>query len=343
MKRTYGFGIVGTGAIAAKHALAIGELASGKLVAVCSSTAERANLAAEKFAVKAYSDLVEFLAHPELDIVCICTASGNHLEPALEAAKKGKHIIIEKPIEITLERADTIIQACENKDVKLGVIYQNRFNEGYEKLKKGIDDGLFGDILMANAYVNWFRSETYYSSSAWKGTLEGDGGGALINQGIHTIDLMIDAVGEVRSVFGKIKTSLHPIEAEDLVTAVVGFKNGALGNVTASTALYPGYPEKLEIYGSKGSVILEAGKITHWQIRGDKDKRKSQKNSNSGAADPMAIGHQQHLLQFEDFIQAIETNGKPLVDGPIARKSLELILAIYESSKQGVEVEVGVR
>lgn len=341
MKRTYGFGIVGTGAIAAKHAFAIGDLEGGKLVAVCSSTAERAGIAAEKFAVKAYSDLTEFLAHPELDIVCICTASGNHLEPALEAAKKGKHIIIEKPIEITLERADAIIEVCENQGVKLGVIYQNRFTEGYKKLKKTITDGLLGNILMANAYVNWFRTPEYYSSSAWKGTLEGDGGGALINQGIHTLDLLMDSVGDVESVFGKVKTSLHPIEGEDLVTAVVSFKNGALGNITASTALYPGYPEKLEIYGSKGSIILEGGKISQWNIQGETNDKKPDNKSNSGAADPMAIGHVQHRLQFEDFIHAIESKGKPLVDGPVARKSLELILAIYESSRRKESVELG--
>ena len=175
MRRTIGFGIIGTGAITAKHAAAIDELEGAELVALCSSSKERSEKAQEKYRVKAYADLTAFLLHPGMDVVCICTGSGSHLEPAIEAAKKGKHLFIEKPIEINLERADQIIKACREIGVKLGVVYQNRFSEDYIKLKQAVTDGKLGRLLMGNAHINWFREESYYSSSAWKGTLQGDG------------------------------------------------------------------------------------------------------------------------------------------------------------------------
>jgi predicted dehydrogenase len=200
-------------------------------------------------------------------------------------------------------------------------------------LKKWVKDGILGDLLMGNAYVNWFRSPAYYSDSPWKGTLSGDGGGAFINQGIHTIDLLLDIMGEVSSVYAQVKTALYPIEGEDIGAAVLNFKNGALGNISASTALYPGYPERLEIYGKKGSVILEAGKMTRQNIQGFEQFNPKKNSEGSGFSDPMAIGHQLHLEQFRDFLEAIKNDREPLVNGLEARKSLELILGIYESSK----------
>lgn len=341
MMRNLGFGIIGTGGIASKHAAAIRELAGAELVAVCSSSEERAANASESFKVRAYSEINTFLNHPELDIVCICTASGAHLEPALAAAKAGKHLLIEKPIEINLERTDQLIAACHTAGVKLGVIFQNRFNADYLQLKQAVVEGRFGRLLMGNAYVNWYREATYYSQSDWRGTLKGDGGGAFINQGIHTIDLLLDIMGEVLSVFGQVKTVLYPIEGEDLGAAILNFRSGALGNITAGTALYPGYPERLEIYGTLGSAVLEAGTIIQWNIKGEEslvlDLRKQKK---SGASDPLAIGHALHLAQFEDMIQAIQEEREPTVNGESARKSLALIQAIYESAKAGKMVGV---
>lgn len=328
-----GFGIIGTGAIAGKHAEAIKELENGELIAMCSSNPERARSAASKFRIKTYSDISDFLKHPGLDIVCVCTASGQHFEPTIQAAEAGKHVIVEKPIEINLDRADKMIQTCLENGVKLGVIFQNRFNEDYLLLKKWVKEGLLGDLLMGNAYINWFRSPTYYSDSPWKGTVSGDGGGAFINQGIHTIDLLLDIMGEVSSVFAQVKTALYPIEGEDIGAAVLNFRSGALGNITASTALYPGYPEKLEVYGKNGSVILEAGKITHQNILGFEYSGPKKNSEGSGFSDPMAIGHQLHLKQFRDFLEAVNNDREPLINGQEARKSLELILGIYTSSK----------
>jgi len=334
MRRKIGFGIIGTGAITAKHAAAIDELEGAELVALYSSSEERAGIAQEKYRVKAYADLTAFLLHPGMDVVCICTGSGSHLEPAIEAAKKGKHIFIEKPIEINLKRADQIIKACREIGVKLGVVYQNRFSEDYIKLKEAVTGGKLGKLLLGTAHINWFRDDTYYSSSAWKGTLKGDGGGAFINQGIHTIDLLMDIMGDAVSVFGQVKTLLHPIEGEDLGVAVVNFKNGALGNITAGTSLYPGYPERLEIYGSEGSAILSAGKIIHWSIKGEESTSVSERVKDKGTSDPMAIGHQLHLAQYRDFVEAIWEERDPAVSGEVARKSLELVRGIYESSER---------
>jgi UDP-N-acetyl-2-amino-2-deoxyglucuronate dehydrogenase len=332
MKKT-GFGIIGTGAIAAKQAEAIMELENAELLALCSSSPERARSAASKFQIKTYSSISEFLRHPGLEIVSICTASGDHCEPTLQAARAGKHVIVEKPIEINLEKADRMIRTCKENNVKLGVIFQNRFNKDFLLLKKWINEGYFGKLLMGNAYINWFRSASYYSESPWKGSLSGDGGGAFINQGIHTIDLLLDIMGDVSSVFAQVKTILYPIEGEDIGAALVNFKNGALGNITASTSLYPGYPERLEIYGTKGSVILVGGKISDAHFLETQDIESIITSNSSGFSDPMAIGHHLHLEQFRDFIEAVKNDREPLVNGQEARKSLALILGIYESSK----------
>jgi UDP-N-acetyl-2-amino-2-deoxyglucuronate dehydrogenase len=333
-------GIIGTGAIAGIHATAINAIKNAELVAVCSSTPDRAQAAEDKFGIKAYSDVQSFLAHPNLDVVCICTASGRHLEPALAAAKAGKDLIIEKPIEVTLARADQLIQVCQTQGVKLAVIFQNRFSPDYQKLKSAVDEGFFGKLLMGNAYVNWFRNEEYYSKSDWKGTIEVDGGGAFINQGIHTIDLLLDLMGEVSEVFAKVQTAFHQIEGEDLGAALVTFKNGAIGNITSSTALFPGLPERIELFGTKGSAILEGGKITHWEIKGQANQvEESHVLSASGAADPMAISSLLHQKQWEEFITSLEKGGDYQVNGPTSRKSLELIRGIYASSKSKTSVK----
>ena len=332
-------GIVGTGAITGKHADAIKEIENAELVALCSSSPERARVAQEKFGIDTYSDVSAFLTHPELDVVCICTASGHHMEAGLLAAKAGKHLLIEKPIEINLARADQLIEICEANNVKLGVIFQNRFSADYLKLKTAVQAGKFGKLLMGNAHVNWYRAPEYYNTSPWKGTLKGDGGGAFMNQGIHTFDLLLDIMGDVQSVYSKVKTALHAIEGEDLGAAIVTFENKALGNITASTALYPGLPERLEIFGKNGSAVLEAGKLIQWSIQGEESEPiVADAPTGSGAANPMAIGHALHSAQWKHFVNAILENEPVMVEGKIARKSVELIRAIYKSSELEKEV-----
>jgi UDP-N-acetyl-2-amino-2-deoxyglucuronate dehydrogenase len=330
-----GIGIIGTGAIAVKHAQAIESLVNAELLALYNPNPNSSAKAQEKFSVPVFSDLEEFLNIQGLQVVCICTPSGMHLEPAMAAIQAGKHVFVEKPLEVTLDRADQLIHAANEKRVQLGVVFQNRFSEDFQKLNKAISKREFGKLLMGNASVNWFRSAEYYSSSQWKGTLKGDGGGALINQAIHTLDLLLELMGEVDSVFGKVKTALYPIEGEDLGTALVNFKSGAIGTITAGTSLFPGYPEKLEIYGTEGSVILEAGKLVQWNVKGQESPlNEAESKQTSGSSDPNAIGFELHAAQWQDFLEAIESE-KPLeVDGPKAKKSLELIRGIYKSSKE---------
>ncbi|WP_209332768.1 Gfo/Idh/MocA family protein [Lunatimonas salinarum] len=333
-----GFGIIGTGAIAGMHAAAINACEDASLIAVCSSTPERAHQAAAKFGVPADYQIQEFLKRKDIDIVAICTHSGNHLEPAMAAAASGKHVLLEKPIEVSLDRADQLIAACEQAGVKLGVIFQNRLKPGYLKLKEAVREGRLGRLLMGTAAINWYRDPSYYSGSDWKGTLEGDGGAALINQGVHTIDLLLDVMGEAESVFGQVRTVVHAIEGEDLGAALVNFKSGALGTITGGTALYPGNPERLEIYGEKGNIILEAGKIVVWNVPGSDRGLPDSDVGGSGASDPMAIDFRLHQGQVEDMVHAVIDNREPMVTGRDARRSLELILGIYESSKSNLPV-----
>ena len=336
-----GIGIVGTGAIAVKHAQAIAELQGAKLLGLFNPNPKSAEAARTRFSEPVFSDMDEFLAIEGLDIVCICTPSGMHLEPGLAAIQAGKHLVVEKPIEINTARADEMIEAAEQKGVKLAVIFQNRFSPDYQKLKHAVDAGVFGRLLMGNAYVNWFRNDAYYSTSAWKGTLKADGGGALINQGIHTIDLLLDLMGEVKNVYGQVQTTLYPIEGEDLGAALVNFQNGALGNITAATALYPGYPERIEIFGTEGSAILEGGKLTAWNVKGQPPMEiAAEAASGSGSSDPNAIGIQLHLDQWKLFLEALDTDQTVVVDGKTARKSVALICAIYDSSRLGQPISL---
>lgn len=335
MEKQHKIGIIGTGAIALKHAQAIDSLVNAELIGLFNPNPSSAAKAREKFSVPVFSNWEEFISSPDLEVVCICTPSGMHLEPALKAIEAGKHVFIEKPIEVTLDRADQLIRAAEAKNVKLGVVFQNRFSPDFIRLNDAVKAGVFGRILMGNAAINWFRDSNYYSSSQWKGTLIYDGGGALINQAIHTLDLLLEVMGEVDSVFGKVKTTLYPIEGEDLGAALVNFKSGAMGTITAGTSLYPGYPERLEIYGTEGSAILEAGKLIAWNVREmESPIAKTEHKAASGSSDPNAIGFELHARQWRDFLQAIETGNHPQVDGPKSRKSLELIRGIYQSSKE---------
>lgn len=336
-----GFGIIGTGAIALHHAKSIQELEDSKLVAVCSSSEERAKEASIKFGVPAYSNLEEFLRRDDLDIISVCTKSGRHMEPIIAAAMTGKHIIVEKPIEVTLARASRIISVCREQNVRLGVIFQNRFNPAYMRLKQAVREGALGKLILGNAYIKWYRDEAYYKTSDWKGTLEGDGGAALINQGIHTIDLLLDIMGDVESVLGKVKTMVHDIEGEDLGIAMLDFKNGAMGTIEGGTSLYPGYKDRLEIFGENGSVIYEGGKIISWNLKGEAGiTNNADQISSSGASNPLAIDYRLHMAQIKDMVLAVRNGRDPQVNGESAIKSLELITAIYTSSREKKEIKL---
>ncbi len=343
-----GFGIIGLGAIADFHARAIKELDGCELVNCYHYREERANEFAKKHGCTAYTDLDKFLADDRLDIVAIATPSGAHLDGALAAAKAKKHVIIEKPLEITKDRCTQIINACKEHNVKLAGIFQSRFFDSSKILKEAIEKGRFGKIVMADAQVKWYRSQAYYDSAAWRGTWALDGGGALMNQSIHAIDLLLWLVGDVSEVFAFADTLSHErIEVEDTAVAVLRFNSGAMGVIEGTTSAYPGFLKRLEILGTKGSAILEEESIIAWQFEdeepGDEEIRKTFLDSTEtggGAADPLAIGHHGHTRNFASFVKSIREDSPVEVSGFEARRSVELIEAIYRSAKSGKKIEL---
>jgi UDP-N-acetyl-2-amino-2-deoxyglucuronate dehydrogenase len=345
---TRGFGIVGTGMISQFHAKAIAAMAGAELVACFDMSSERAEAFAKTNDCLSYSNLDEMLANEDVDIVTICTPSGAHRDPAVAAAKAGKHVLVEKPLEITLNRCDDITNACAANNVKLGAILPSRFSGANLELKKAIDAGRFGKLTLADMYVKWWRTQAYYDSGGWRGTWALDGGGAYMNQAIHNVDLLLWFMGDVAQVCGMTATLAHErIEVEDTGAAVVRFKNGAIGTMEATTSAYPGLLKKVEIHGTEGSAIIEQDSILLWNFKNalpeDEQilaKYAKTSETSGGASDPSAISFIGHQKQFEDFVAAINSNQTPAIDGHQGRKSVELILGIYQSSWSGKRVDL---
>lgn len=344
---SFGFGIIGCGMISRFHAKAIADIESANLVGCWNRTPDSAEKLAEETGCVAYGSLEEMLANPNIQVVTIGTASGAHLDPAVAAAEAGKHVIIEKPLEVTLERCDKIISACEKNNVKLATIFPSRFHESSKLMKSAVEAKKFGTLTMGDAYVKWFRTQEYYDSGAWRGTWEMDGGGALMNQAIHSVDLLYWFMGPVKSIVAQTATLAHDrIEVEDVATASLQFENGALGVIEATTAAFPGSLKKIELHGSQGSATLQEEDITVWDFAEptDEDRSLLEKMSNrtesgGGASDPAAIGHHGHTELFRDTLNAIENDSTPLIDGHEGRRSVEIILGIYEAAKSGKKVE----
>lgn len=344
----FGFGIFGCGMISHFHAKAIGDIRGAKFVACCSNRKSSAEKLANEYGARAYDSLAQMLDDPKVDIVTICTPSGAHLEPAVAAANAGKHVIVEKPLEVTLKRCDKIIEACEKNGVLVSTIFPSRFHDSSQTLKQAIDSGKFGRLTLGDAYVKWFRTQEYYDSGAWRGTWALDGGGALMNQAIHSVDLLTWLMGPVESITAQTSTLAHErIEVEDVAVAALRFKNGALGVIEATTAAYPGMLKKIEIHGSTGSAVIEEEDIKSWQFAKmtARDKQIAARletltKTGGGAADPAAIGHAAHAHQFRDVINAIKRGTDPAIDGVEGRRSVETILAIYQSAQSGRRVQL---
>lgn len=343
-----GFGIVGCGMIARFHARAIAELRGARLVGCYSRGRESATRFASEWNCRVHDKLESLLADPQINIISICTPSGAHLEPAVAAAQAKKHIVIEKPLEVTLKRCDAIIRAAAENEVIVSTIFPSRFHDSAQYLKKAIEQGRFGRLTMGNAYVKWYRTQQYYDSGAWRGTWKLDGGGALMNQAIHSVDLLLWFMGPVISVAAHTATLAHEnIEVEDVATATLQFANGALGTIEATTAAYPGYLKQIDIHGATGSAILKEEDLIAWDFaksRAGDDQIRAQMSGRTktggGAADPAAIGHHAHARQFKDVLQAIRTGRRPLIDGEEGRRSVEVIGAIYQSAKAGKRVSI---
>jgi UDP-N-acetyl-2-amino-2-deoxyglucuronate dehydrogenase len=345
-KGGYGFGIVGCGMVADFHAQAIAAMKGGHLACVFSRNRTNAQRVARKYACAAYTDYNNFLAHRGLDIVSIATPSGAPLEPVEKAAAAGKHIVCEKPMEVSLERVDKMIAACRKHKVMLAGIFQRRFNAATSIFKQVLDSGRLGKITLADAYIKWYRTQAYYDSGYWRGTWKLDGGGALMNQGIHTIDLLCYLAGEVKWVCAFADRAVHKrIETEDNAVAILKFKNGALGVIEASTSCYSptGHPAEVQVCGSEGSIFMRDNSFTVWDFkrRRSRDNEIMQKFSapqggaGTGAADPAAMDYVPHRKNFEDLVKALKNGGRPMVDGTEGRKAIEVILAIYRSALTG--------
>jgi predicted dehydrogenase len=343
-----GFGIVGAGMISRFHAKALAEVRGARLVACCDNAPGRAAALAAEVGCRGYNSLEAMLADKEVDAVTIGTPSGAHMDPAVAAARAGKHVIVEKPLEITLKKCDKIIEACDKAGVKLASIFPSRFHDSSKLMKQAVDAGRFGRLTLGDAYVKWYRTQQYYDSGAWRGTWALDGGGALMNQAVHTVDLLAWFMGPVVEVQAYTATLAHErIEVEDVATATLQFENGALGVIEATTAAFPGYLKRIELHGSAGSAVLEEEDIKHWDFakkeRSDAAVMRqmaARKSTGGGAADPAAIGHHGHTMQFQDFVDAIRKDRTPAVDGHEGRRSVEIILAIYKSAQTGKKVSL---
>lgn len=343
-----GFGIIGCGMISRFHAKAVEDIKGAKIVACFDSYEASADKFGAEIGCTVYRDLDKMLADSSVDVVTICTPSGVHMEPAVAAAKAGKHIIVEKPLDITLKRCDAMIAAAKKAGVVLSTIFPSRFHESSQLMKKAIDAGRFGRLTMGDSYVKWFRTQEYYDSGAWRGTWALDGGGALMNQAVHSVDLLLWFMGPAVEVSAYTTTLAHQrIEVEDVAVATVKFANGALGVIEASTATWPGELKRIEISGDTGSAILREEDLAVWKFAKDtkadeaiRQKMSSRTHTGGGAADPKAIGHHGHTLQFQDVLNAIKKGTKPLIDGPEGRRAVELILAIYKSAETGKPVKL---
>jgi UDP-N-acetyl-2-amino-2-deoxyglucuronate dehydrogenase len=334
---TIHIGLIGGGNISETHARACREIAGVEVSAVFGTNSEKIARLCREHGGTPYNNFDAFLSHHPMDLVIIGSPSGLHAAHGIAAAHRGLHVLTEKPIDIAAERADALIAATEESGVKLGVLFQDRTKPHIRELKGWLDQALLGRILFADARVKWYRPPEYYANSRWRGTLALDGGGALINQGIHTIDLLLWLLGDVVRVQARTATLLHKIEAEDTAVATLEFASGALGIFHATTAAFPGYPRRVEISGSKGTVILEQDRVISADLRGATDLAEnlaeSPTDENQSAKSAAVSDFRGHQAVLTDFLEAIRQNRAPLCDGREGRRSIALVESIYRTSR----------
>jgi UDP-N-acetyl-2-amino-2-deoxyglucuronate dehydrogenase len=343
---TRDFGIVGAGVIAAMHADAIATLPGARLVAVTDVAAGPAAAFAAARGCAAEPSLDALLARADVDVVCVCVPSGLHAEVGVRAARAGKHLVVEKPIDVTLAAADRLIEAARTAGVALTVISQHRFDPGLIELKRLIGDGTLGRLVLGEAGTKWYRTQGYYDSAEWRGTWAMDGG-SLMNQGVHYVDLLRWCMGPVTEVTAVCTTQAHQIEVEDTALAIVRFGSGAVGTILSSTAAYPGFPQRLEVTGTEGTVIVEDGRIVRRAVgprSGDGSGGSLDSGTEPGAAgpgsDPAAIDVAGHAAQIADLMAAIDERREPAVGGEAGREALEIVCAVYESARTGRTVRL---
>jgi UDP-N-acetyl-2-amino-2-deoxyglucuronate dehydrogenase len=328
-------GLIGGGNISETHARAASAVPGVAIAAVYGTNAEKVQRLSLDHGAQAYPDFAAFLAHRPMDLVMVGSPSGLHATHGIAAAQRGLHVLTEKPIDVTTKRADALIDATKQSGVKLGVMFQDRMKPDIRKLKQWIETGIIGKPLLVDARVKWYRPPEYYAGSKWRGNLALDGGGALMNQGVHTVDLLLWLLGDVVHVQARTATALHKIEAEDTAVAVLEFASGALCSLEATTAAYPGYPRRVEITGSRGTVILEHDRIIAADLRDAPAGllEGSAGDENQSASSAVVSDISGHKAIFEDFLRAIEQDGTPACDGYEGRNSVALIEEIYRAAR----------
>lgn len=350
-------GIVGCGAIYKTHAQAVLRIPEADLAGFFDIVPERSREAEAAFSRPAFPSLNELLEN--CDAVSVCVPSGLHAEVGVAAAKAGRHVLVEKPIDVALDAATRLVRECRASGVKLSVVSQHRFAPDILRLRSAIEEGELGALVEGDAYIKWYRTQAYYDSGDWRGTWTLDGGGCLMNQGIHYIDMVQWLMGGVRSVQAQVRTAAHAIEVEDVACALVEYRNGSIGVIQGSTSFFPGFGERLEIHGRYGTVVIEGDVAKCWEI----DDARGGDTSPYGRgvyAQPtpkFAVAAEtqiptdaetaaerwieQHRLQIEDFVSAVAKDREPFITGEAALEPLKVILAIYESARSGgVSVKV---
>ncbi|MGP4039713.1 Gfo/Idh/MocA family protein [Gracilibacillus sp. D59] len=326
------FAILGCGIIAEVHAEGITKIEEAELVAVYDINPEEGEKFAEKYGAVPCSNFEQMLEMESIDVVCICTPSGLHAKQTIQIAKAKKHVLVEKPMAIKLEDINPMIQACEENQVLLSTVFPRRMSPQARFAKELIQNGKLGELSLCSAYVKLYRNQEYYDSAGWRGTWEVDGGGAMMNQGIHTVDMLQWLVGPVSSLYGKTKAVLRDIEVEDTAATLLQFKNGAMGILEITTTAYEGKGQRLAIHGEKGTIEIEEDTITKFEIEGEEVELPDFESFN--------VIPDGHRLQIKDMALAVHENRTPYVPGAEGRHSLEIILGTYESSRLLREVDL---
>ncbi|GCE49747.1 putative dehydrogenase [Thermosporothrix hazakensis] len=343
---TLRFGIIGCGVIGPVHADALATIPGTKLVAVCDLNTERAQKLADKHQATPYQDMQTMLSTEKPDVVCICTPSGLHAEHAAAALRSGSHVIVEKPLDITVPHIEMLLQVQQETGRTLSVISQHRFNIATRQVRELIQRGALGRLVLGNATVPWWRTQQYYDSDDWRGTIALDGG-VLMNQSIHSIDLLQWLMGPVKRISAYTDTLVRRIEAEDVAVAILRFANGALGTISATTGAYPGVTTRIEVFGDQGSAIIEEQQLTYLRLS-DEGKQKAgeyatilsdeEQEGSGGAGQATDIMVARHARQIADVVEAIREGRRPFIDGQEGRHPVEIIQGIYESARTGKEV-----
>jgi predicted dehydrogenase len=333
-----GIAVIGSGSIADQHLRALKDLPLARLAGVYSRTREKAERVGTREGCRWTTDYRELLRDPQVDVVDIVTSSGSHGPIATEALEAGKHVLVEKPMAMTVAECDRMLEHARSKGLTLSVVSQRRFEEQNRLIKRMVDEGAIGKLLLIEVSCPYYRTQDYYRSADWRGKIASDGG-AIMNQGIHAVDLMLWFAGPARWVSGVCATQTHEIEAEDLALAIVHFRSGAFGTIMASTSIQPGFQPCLNLYGEKGTIKLDGATIVHWTVPG-REKPASGGQASAGIADPRLSSHLHHRLQLEDALEAISSRRPPQITGEDGRRAVELIQGLYRASSSGRPVEL---